>query len=204
MVALGAYFFPFFQPLLVAVPFATLLISMSLLIPDPWLAAYVGLIFFILLGVKDLIFIYRFHAYQLAVFLLYLLLTVRFLADAQNAMDEKSLAGAMFLAIAYFVLGKSLVEYQARAIGSEPSSHSRQIVVVAICSMVLWELFVVFLFLPIPFFLRAGYLFIVGVLLFDLALDYSTKDFKKDGFITKGMIFLFATLLVLGLNQWGL
>lgn len=204
VVALAMYLSPFFQPFLVAVPFGFLLIIMSLLLPNFWIAAYCGIIFFLLLGIKDLVFVYRLQAYQFTTFLLYLLLTVRFLVDAKTFMDERSLAAAFLFSIVFFILGKSLVDYQARVAGEELSITGLKTGAVALSALMLWEFVIVLLFLPIPFLFQVSYLFVVGVVLLDITLDYTARSLVKKNLLLRIIFLLIMTVLILGLNQWGL
>ena len=109
------YFFPFFQPLRLALPFfLTLVMAAIYRSADPgnvWFSVFIALLFFLILGIKNLIFVNRFMAHQLLVFFLLFLTFLSFFSGFETWRSWTISFFALGVSAIFLLLVKELADY---------------------------------------------------------------------------------------------
>ena len=160
-------------------------------------------LFFILCGIRYLLFVDRVYAYELLVFVFCIALSFIFFSH-MDRIEGDVMLGAAILAFVLFKLFQGFFAY-AHASGVVQSGHERAALIFpALLSFILFELALALLFLPIHIFSQTAFLFLAAVSGIDMALDYvrGVRDERRVRIALS--IFLSAAVLILLSNQWGL
>ncbi len=200
------YWVPFFEVRAFLVPFLFLL-GLGFVSPPGWWGALgIALIFFLILGVKELLFVQRTHIYEI-LSLLVLFFGVFYLAYFIQEISQIDLPFLFFFAgIFFFALRESAFRYAEQSQGAQGvlSSLPRQRFIASVIpALLFWEYGVVLGGLaldPIP---RAGALF-AGAAAFFLLTPYKRAMVPPRLFGRYVGAFLLGILLILITSSWTL
>jgi hypothetical protein len=200
--ALLLYCVPLFKPFALAMPFLITLFFAATLPSSFAGAVFIAVLMFLVLGVKDLIFIRRVEAYETLVLLVVLLSGAQFFRVIRTF--EEPLAALMVGAL-FFVLLESLRVYRAsgNGAGELPADARHGRVANAVTSLVLAEWAWVLMLLPIVPIFQTLLFFAPPAMFIELLGDGARK--LPRGQKPLGMASVFAVLLVVILTatEWG-
>ena len=198
LVAVYFYFVPFFQPFKLLIPFILTLAAAAAVPYGFWFAAFLGLLFFLLLGIKNLIFVNRFENHQLMVFLLLFLIFFGLFSNFENWQRWTVSIGLLGAGLSFFFLFEELADY------SRERSESRKMLVAGLGSFILWQAASVIIFLPLNHFYQTALLFLSSVIVADIFLEYLAKKLDRRKILNDFSIFFVLVSVILASANWGL
>ncbi len=198
LLALGLYFVPLFNPGRLWWPFAAAIFFAALLAPNLWAALFLAGLFYMILGIKDLIFIRRAEAYQALVFLLFALAYLNFFARFGRTGAAGLLPASLGLLLLAALLGKSLLRYGA----AEETRFPQDPLLIALLSFLLGAWALVLVFLPLNFFFQSAILLLGTVSAFELLLAYRVRVLSRQEILLHLSVFLSFLALALAGNTW--
>lgn len=191
------YFVPFFQPFKLLAPFL-LILAAGLIIPHGlWFAVFMGFLFFLLIGIKNLILVNRFDNHQLMVFLILFLVFFGFFWRFENWQKLTISFTSLAIAFFYFFLFRELADY------FENSDKSKKTMVAGLGSFLIWQAVIAILFLPLNYFYQTALLFLLSVILTDLLLEYSAKKLDRRKILSDFSVFLILSSIIIASANWG-
>ncbi len=200
LLGLGMYFIPLFQPVRLLLPFL-LAVSFAAVLPySPWAAVMLGVIFFFILGIKDLIFIRRGAAYETLVFLLLFLIFLNYFARFSVWNDWAGLALGILAAAASAFLLRGFILYRVPAAGEW--TRRKRFLLFSLAGLLLWQWQTVLLFLPLNFFYQTAILFLGAVALIELFLAYAQEELTKRKILVHFSFFFVLSSFILAANSW--
>jgi len=197
-VAVYLYAIPFFQTSSLLAPFI-LTIVVSAIIPYGFLYAFfLGLLFFLLLGIKNLILVNRFESHQLMVSLLLFLIFFSMFSGFDN-WQRWTVTVALFGAgLSFFFLFKELADYVVE------HSKQKKILIAGIGSFLLWQFASILVFLPLNHFYQTALLFLSSVIMTDVFLEYLAGKLDRRKILNDFSIFFVLVVVILASANWGL
>lgn len=205
LVAFYFYFRPFYQPMKFIVPFTAFLVLTSHLFFERSLgmAILAGIFFFIILGVKDLIFVGRRHGFEVAVlfvsFLLFLVFFSRF-----DDWGASMVLWSLLVFLVFFLLLKNLTDYND-SLGSEQISRGPYGLIYLFLSVfILWQLSWVLFMLPLSLVYKTALLFITSFVFSELNLAYLSQRLSRRRILGNFSLLFVAFVLALASNSWTL
>ena len=201
ILALGFYFVPVFRPFPLFVPFLILLFLTAVLPADMFGALFVGVSFFLTLGVKDLVLAKRDERYLALVVMLLFGAGMWFFADADAG---GSLFGALVLGAFFFALAASYVRAlgESRELSAELRSHLRASALVSALLIAEWT-WALFL-LPLSEAHRFMLFFIPAALLVSFLGEYAAGGPSRRSVLAHASIFIGSLVLLLASVEWGM
>ncbi len=198
------YFFPFFQPLRLALPFFLTLVTAAIRQPaDPgnfWFGLFLAALFFLILGIKNLIFVNRFGAHQLLVFFLLFLSFLSFFSGFETWQRWLVSLFALGVSAVFLLLAKELADYYFPHVSS---SRRRTFLTIGLGALFIWQLCLTLLFLPLNYFYETALLFLSAVLLLDVLLEHLKSQLNRKKVLTDFSIFFVFATIVLASAKWG-
>ena len=197
--ALSLYFIPVFRPFPLFVPFIVLFFLTAVLPADIFGAAFVGVSFFLLLGVKDLVLAKRDERYLALVVVLLFGTGMWFFADADAG---GSLFGTLILGAFFFALAASYVRAlgEDRELPMELRSHLRASALVSALLIAEWA-WALFL-LPLSESHRFMLYFIPAALLVSFISEYASGGPSRRSALVHFSVFLAAVVVLLASAHW--
>ena len=199
VLALGFYFIPLFQPFRLWLPYLAALFLSGIISPNIWTAALLGILFFLILGIKDLILISRFSAYET---LVYLLLFVIFLNYFSRFGNMDTLAGILWALAIAFLSFFLLRGFKTWSGSGEPGR--REGLAAGLIALLVWQVILAALFLPLNFFYQTAITLLTTVILAGLFIKYKEDKLDQQTLLMGFSMFFALLAFVLASNQWGL
>lgn len=191
------YFFPFFQPLRLALPFFLTLIAAAILPANIWLALFLAALFFLILGIKNLIFVNRLAAHQFLVFFLLFLLFLSFFSGFENWQHWIVSFSVFGVSAVFLLLAKELVDYGGG------TGRRRTFFILGFGALLIWQLCLVLLFLPLNYFYETALLLLSAVFLLDVLLEHLKNKLDGRKILTDFSIFFALSAVILASARWG-
>jgi hypothetical protein len=210
LVAFGLYLVPFFRPLVVGIPFAAML-ALSWYLPSepqisfffsvPWNALVLGMLCYLILGIKDYAFIRRADMYEVLVALLLLVVANEFFVRTRTF--EMPL-WALGFGIVFFVLARAMLAYHEE--GSESAYHREPMLRAAtgIASLITAEWAWALLFLPFAPVYQNVLFFIGVVMLLEMLRSYGAHTLTRRSVLLMASVFAVILVVTLTANPWGI
>lgn len=198
LVALYLYLVPFFQPFNLIVPYIMTIAAAAALPYGLWFAIFLGVLFFLLVGIKNLILVNRFENHQLMVFLLFFLLFFGFFSGFENWQKWTSSAALFGVAAAFFLLFRELADYYPDA------PDGKKILVAGIGSVLIWQAASAIIFLPLNYFYQTAILFLAAIILTDILLEYLVRKLDRKKILWNFSVFFALMAAILASANWGL
>lgn len=198
VVAFYFYFIPFFQSFKLIIPFILTMLASAIIPYGFWSAVFLGVLFFFLLGIKNLIFVDRFDNHQTMVFLILFLIFFGFFRHFPNW--EKWTASLISLGsgLSFFFLLGELADY------IKGMNRSKKLFIAGIGSFLVWQAALVILFLPLNYFYQTALLFLSSAILMDIFLVYLGKKMNRTKILADFSIFFVIVVIILASANWGL
>jgi len=197
--AVSIYFYlvPFFQPFKLLVPFI-LTLAAALIVPHSfWFAVFLGVLFFYLLGIKNLILINRFDNHQMMVFLIMFLVFFGFFLHFQNWQRWIVSLISLGVGLSFFFLFDELADYV------KEKDEPKKIFISGLGSFLLWQVAMAVLFLPLNYFYQTALLFLFSVILADFLLEYLGGKINRRKILWDFSIFFVIAVVMLASANWG-
>ncbi len=201
-IALYFYFFPLFQPVKFAVHFIILLFFMATTSLGFSAAAFFSLIFYLLLGLKDFLFIDRRSPYEMFLFLFVFMVAARFYFLFDTWLGIFLVPSVFLFGILFFLVSRGLWKYSAPSFELPLGSHSR--VSLFILTFLLCQLILGIVVLPLNFLYQTAIFFLSAVVLIESVFDYLRGALTNRRLLANFSIFLVFIVIILGSAPWSL
>lgn len=169
--SLYLYLVPLFQAKVLALPFVFTLFLASLTQPHFWVAVFFGVIFFFILGIKDLVFVDRRTSYGILAFVLMFVAIFYSFSRFDYGWDAAPFLWMLGLSAVFSLL---LNNFLKNYIGQESDRRLKN-TLLGLVFLLFFESGLVILLLPITFLVQSALLFLIAVALFELSSDYFLK-----------------------------
>ena len=205
LIALYLYFFPPFQIFRLGFPFLLTTLSAAVIQRSLVVGAFLGLIFYLILGIKDLIFIKRVLAYKVMTAALVFLVVSDFFHRFSSWGSLSVTFWSLVLAAIFFLLIKNLVNYEEF---SSPRTvrvgRSEKLLTFGILGLLVLELAFLLLFLPFSFYYQIAFFSAFIFVIPTLTLDY-LQGLHLPGKIIIGLSFLFVFIVfIMASTEWSI
>ena len=158
LIALYLYFFPPFQIFSLGLPFLFTIASAAVFERGLVMGAFLGLIFYLILGIKDLVFIKRVPAYKVMTVALIFLITSGFFHRFSNWGSLSVTFWSFVFAAIFFLLIKNLVNYEEfSSLRTFRAGRSEKLLGFGILGLLGLELAFLLLFLPFSFYYQIAF-----------------------------------------------
>ncbi|MCL4437431.1 hypothetical protein M1513_00080 [Patescibacteria group bacterium] len=192
------YFIPLFRPFKFIALFLSFLI-LAFLLPVNWAAALaLAVVFFLILGIKDLIFIERRTVYEISVLLISLLAFISFFS-IYSFLDISSLKGVVLILILGYFLLRGLIDYLRTGTDNRAVDLASFVI-----SLIISELLLVLLIMPFDFYSRLALTFLVFILLLDLNIHYFERKLTNRKILIDFTIFFILAAVILASINLGI
>lgn len=183
--SLYLFLVPWFQPRKLLVPFVATMLLASFIEPNFWTSAFFSVVFFFILGIKDLLFVDRTTAFSLLVFVLSFLSILFSFSKFDSGMGLYAFAWFLGLSGLIFLIVRSFINYSFDDI-----DRRKKNTFLGIMLLLFLELGISMLFLPINFFAQTALLFFSLIVLLEIASDhFAGKMNPKRGLAYFSLIF---------------
>ncbi len=195
------YFVPTDQAGSAAGPFLAILVLTASVERSLFFLVSFGILFYIVLAVKQLLIVDRRFAYEAAVLFITFLLLQTFYIKVGSGLHAPSLFGAFLIAAIFGVLmGSFLSCFDQGA----PDRKGLRRSIACLSALILWQILIAGLFLPLDFTYQSVVVFLVAALMTDLLPEYFFRSLSRKKVLTAlSAIFAFLAL-VLGSARWNL
>lgn len=191
IVASYFYFFPIFQSGKFLASFLITVYLAFLNEPNIWLAILLGLVFYLTIGIKDLIFVNRKISYTILIFTLFLLFTLTFW-KINSFWDSNLLLKSVLLPIVFFLLTKNYLDER------EEFESKRKFLILGLTSLFVWQFALVIIFLPLNRFYSSLILLAEAMIFLEIMPDYLNKNLDKRKKLTFFSLLFILIILILG------
>ena len=202
-VALSLYFYfvPSFQSMRLWYPFLLTLIIAIMLDSTLGSAVLIAAAFYLLFGIKDLVFIDRLTAYRILVALLIVIFSLAFFVRFHPASTALFFA-ALVVPLSFFLLIRGFLIY--RRIQGHESAHltRREGVLTGIGAFALWQLASVLFFAPLEPAYRVLLFSVAALLSGYLLLSSLEGRLRRNDVITSFTVWFVSLVFILTLNEW--
>jgi len=203
LIAAYFYFYPFFRPLTLALPFFLLVIFAAIENQSLPLAVFFAVVFYLILGIKDLILINRKPIYEILVLLLSFLMFVRFFAQFDGWAGAGAPLCGLAAAAVFVFLSRGFLRYET-SLEEEAARGKHRGVALGLVGILLWQFSLAILFLPINFLYQAAILFLLATTGLEFASDYLSNRLTRQRTLTNFSVLLGVLVIILGSASWGL
>jgi len=206
LIALYFYFRPFFRPLKLFFPFLMTLFFAFTGQPGFLSAVFLSVLFYLLLGIKDLVFVDRKSSHEVLIMLLMFLTLTRLFSYYGSWGAPSAFFCAFAVGIVFFILANSFAsEYGngARAAVAGKPLKSEQIIP-AIAALASWQLTLAAFFLPLNFLYQSALTFLSVAILLELISDHLGGALTRRRILVYFSAFSVFFVLILGMAQWTL
>lgn len=197
-VGVGLYFVPWFRPIPLLMPLIATLAFAAILVPSAWTGIFLGTVFFLILGIKDLVLVNRGFAYQSLFYLLFFLISLNFFLRFDRFNHPELLAASLALGATFFLLGAPLARFVDQILGED----RRPTLFFALGGFLIWQWTWALVFLPLNFFYQAALLFLAAVFLTQMLLDHLMGDLDRRRILLYFSVFFIFASFILAANPW--
>jgi hypothetical protein len=201
ILSLFFYFIPIFRPFNLFFPFLIFIFVSKNIDLSFWNGLLIAILFFFILGIKDLIIIHRGLAYEFLGFLFFIIFTLNFFQKFNLGFGILNILIALLIALFYFLFFKNQIYFESE-FGELNSKNFK--IGLGIISFFIWQLILILNFLPLNFYLQSAILILFAVLAFEVILNYSFFGLNKQFLLANVLIFIILFILILMFNQWQL
>jgi hypothetical protein len=200
---LAFYFLPFFGSERMIVPFLALLVFAAFIQQGFFATLFFATAYFLIMGVKDLVFIDRGSAYEAVLLLMLTAFSLLFFSHSVNTERVSSFATAIIGAYALYVFFRGLMAHDAPESEHRTKDGIRRMFLGSgVCATILFQGFIAVLFLPMNFFLQSALIVLLGAALVSALRDYISGRFDARVILAYAGIWIAGTSAVLLLTTW--
>jgi len=197
------YFFPVFRPGTMLFPLF-LFFLISFILPHNFLGfLLITILLFLILGIKDLIIVNRFYAYELLGFFIFLIFSFIFFQKFGQVFVLKSIIYSFLFILAFYLFFKKIFNLSIANLGIE-IDQKRFKIFLTVFSFFIWQIIFLLNFLPFNFYLQTGMLALFIMIGMDFILNYFLNKIKTANILFLTFSFLFLFIFILLFNKWSL
>jgi hypothetical protein len=197
------YFFPVFRPGTMLFPLF-LFFLISFILPHNFLGfLLITILLFLILGIKDLIIVNRFYAYELLGFFIFLIFSFIFFQKFGQVFVLKSIIYSFLFVLAFYLFFKKIFNLSIANLGIE-IDQKRFKIFLAVFSFFIWQIIFLLNFLPFNFYLQTGMLALFIMIGMDFILNCFLNKIKTANILFLTFSFLFLFIFILLFNKWSL
>lgn len=203
--AIGIYFYfmPLFRPKDLAFPFAALIFFAYTEERSLLLAILFAALFYLIIGVKDLILINRQSAKEILALLFALFLAVKFFSSADNWSGLSVLGYSFVASVFVFFLAKLFIRSDS-ASGNDEMAGKKTTIALLAASFFIWQLFLSLVYLPLNFLYQSAIFIVTATIFLELISDHIRSALTKRKILLQFSIFLVFAATILVSAQWAL
>ncbi len=190
------YFFPLFNSKQLALPFFLTLLAAAILPQNFWFSLFFGILLYLIIGIKNLLFVNRSVHHQFLVFLLLFLIFYGFFSGFESWQRWDISLWALGPSLVFLFLVKELADYNSLA------GHWQKNLIIGLASFIIWQLSLAIFFLPLNYFYATALLFLVAVLLADILLEYFDGHLARQKILVDFSIFFVLAVIILASSKW--
>lgn len=202
VLSLYFYFVPVFHPWRIFLPFLAFLFLAFASPMNFGFALTLAALFYMILGIKDLIFIDRKSVYEMLVFILVFLLQIWFFANLGDLPNSVSLSSAFLLSAVSCLLYRESLSYGNDLwFAAGPNKNGKA--ALWLIWLLISQVSLAALFLPLHFLYQSALAFFLSAILFGLLSLYVNDVITRARvllYFSASFVFL---VTLLGLAQWG-
>ncbi len=198
LLALGFYFVPFFEPRRLLLPFGLFLIFAAILPHTIYFALAAALVFFLILGIKNLVLINRAAAYETLFFVFFFLTVLGFFSRLESPSGQIFLTSTA-VALIFALLLKNLLHFSPEFLAL---ARREKFVLVGLAGIIIWQWLLAILFLPMNRFYQTALVFLGGVVIAELLFAYASNSLEKRKILTYFSVFFAVVAVILAANPW--
>lgn len=205
VVAFYFYLRPFYRPLHFIVPFTAFLVLTSPLFFERSLgmAVLAAIFFFIILGVKDLIFVNRRHGFEVAVLFVTFLLFLVFFSQF-NTWSTSMVFWSAGIFTVFFLLLKNLTDYNDSLGSEQTSSEAHGLTYLFFSAFILWQLAWVLFAMPFGLVYKTTLLFLVSFVISEFNIASLGEGLSRKKILGNFSLLFVIFVLALASNNWSL
>jgi hypothetical protein len=196
--AVGFYFIPFFEPRRLLLPFLLFLVFAALLPRGFSSALLLALVFFLIIGTKNLVLVDRAAAYETLFFVLFFLAAAAFFGDFQSP-SGRIFAASAGAALVFALLLKNFLGYSPKFAAL---AGREKLLITGLAGIIVWQWLLAILFLPMNRFYQTALLFLGGAVLAELLFAYVSGSLEKKKLLAWFSVFFAAVAMILAANNW--
>jgi len=200
--ALYLYLIPVFRPVKMALPFLGLIVLSGLVERGFFIALAIGATYYIIDGIKDLIFIRRRMSYEILVFLIMFIGSVG-LYSQTGWLTLLGVIWSFVLSVFAILLLRELSLYGDPPIRSVAKKDVR-VVVFGLVGFFVWQLSIVLFILPLGSMYQAAILFLTSAVLIEIAMTYLSGELTRNKLLINFTVLFIFMVFVIASNNWGL
>lgn len=206
VVALYFYLVPLFKPLKFGWPFLALLVLMSPLFFEKTAGVtfIAATIFFLILGVKDLVLLRRKSSYGLAILGLSLILLGDFFYGVSGDFRWTTPFKALALSLTWFLLWKGWVDYRESFTIQESEDRKRAGVALGVAALMMWQVIWALLFLPLGYVSQTAVAFLAALVILELVVAHLGGTLSRRRILADFTIFFVFLTFALTSARWEL
>mgnify|MGYP001616747163 FL=1 len=196
------YLLPFFRPLKMALAF---LILIFLVLESPhaiWMAVLYSVLFYLILGIKDLVFIERRPYYEMLILLITFIVFIGFFNIFEERGGYSAYISALLVSLIFFFLTRGFLDNDGGIYARDIAFVRRRDVCVAVLSLLIWQMFAVLMFLPVNFLYQAAILFLFTTVGLEMVSDYLENSLTNRRILFDFSVFIVFLVVILGLIPW--
>jgi hypothetical protein len=202
IIALYLYLAPLFRPAKFALPFLILLIFAAIEPPNVWLAVLFSSLFYLILGIKDLILIERRSAYEILVLTMFFFMAVKFFSRFDNwGSGAAFFYAALFGAVSFF-LARDFLDYSCLPDPSDAYAGKRRDIFSGLLALMVWQFSLAALFLPLNFWYQSAIIFLAASVFLELGIGYLGKKSVRRASLVGFSVFFVVLVIILGSANW--
>lgn len=179
-------------------PYLTMIGFAAILVPSAWTGFFFGAVFFLILGIKDLVLVNRGLAYQSLFYLIFFIASLNFFVRFDHFAREGILPASLALGAGFFLLGAPL----ARFVDPILTEDHRPTLYFALGGFLIWQWTWALVFLPLNFFYQAALLFVAVVFATQMLLEHLLGDFDRRRILLYFSVFFIFASFILAANPW--
>lgn len=201
LIALYLYLAPWFQPWRLMIPFGLLLVLALTTPASIWLAILLGVAFYLVIGVKDLVFVNRHEPYQILMTILVLLYSLRYAFPLEG---ESSLWWPFGLAIIVIALLWRLERIIRSAATQAEGQTTLRGILGPLLGVLVWQSGVLIGMAPLPPLYQAALMVLTIACLLEFLFQYVRGSLSQQSLRVQVPLFLGLFVVVLATAPWGL
>lgn len=202
ILAIYFYFVPLFKPLPLAFPFSLTLILSYIVPQNFFMAVFLASIFYLTLGIKDLIFVERKDAYETLTLLLVFIMLFKFVNGFLGWVDWYLPILLFVVSVALYSLFSGFRKYNHPE--STQVSGIREFLSFGLFAFFEFQLVLVTLLLPISYFYKISLVFLTAMLVSRLVFMNLSGNIRRRQLLLYFSILFVFLVFIFTSSQWGL
>lgn len=166
-----------------------------------WNFLLISILFFLILGIKDLVIIHRGTTYEFLGLLIFFVLGLKFFEKLGGEFNWPNLILSLFFSILFFLFFKNQIFFEKKF---NELNYFNFKIGLSVVAFLIWQLILVLNFLPINFYLQTAILILFISIGFEIILNYVIFGLNKQFILGNILIFFIIFILILIFNNWSL